>query len=154
MILVGGFAASRSLKAWLGKELQDTSTEYGYPIRLIECNRNYSPYVSGAHNFDDCLTLGSGTAVASGAVLRALNKENGPKRHVLSSYGLLRTEPYEPEVWDRYPEVRDAHRSSRPTYNPHEGLRYIKDTLHWVVKKVRELPALKEIDKTVALTNK
>lgn len=36
------------------------------------------------------------TAVASGAVLRALNKQQGPSRQAYSSFGFLRIEPYPP----------------------------------------------------------
>ena len=72
----------------------------------------------------------SETAVASGAVLRALNKENGPARTTLSSYGFLRIEPYEPEVLH-------AHRNGvRPYHDPLDGKKYVKNTVDWLVKKV------------------
>ena len=40
------------------------------------------------------------TAVASGAVLRALNKQQGPSRQSYSSFGFLRIEPYLPESFE------------------------------------------------------
>lgn len=70
----------------------------------------------------------SATAVASGAVLRALNKENGPRRFARSSYGLLRSEPY-----GDYPEQQ---KGVRPYYDPDDGLPYVWQTIKWVVKRV------------------
>jgi hypothetical protein len=66
------------------------------------------------------------TAVASGAVLRAVNKEQGPKRDARSSYGILRREPYE-----EFPE----HTGGSKYYDPHDGLPYI-NTVDWVLKLV------------------
>jgi hypothetical protein len=70
-----------------------------------------------------------GTAVAHGAVLRALRKEDGPARIVQSSYGFLRTEPHEPKVWE-------AHKGVRPWYDKVDGLTYVKNTIDWLIKKV------------------
>jgi hypothetical protein len=77
--------------------------------------------------------LRSGTAVAHGAVLRALRKEDGPARIVQSSYGFLRTEPHEPEVWE-------AHKNIRAWYDKVDGQMYVKDTIDWLIKKVRRIP--------------
>ncbi|OCL14979.1 hypothetical protein AOQ84DRAFT_307992 [Glonium stellatum] len=109
VILIGGFAASPSLKWFLEKELHKLSEAYGSEIRLL---RPETP----------------GTAVASGAILRALNKEDGPARFIRSSYGFLRTEPYEPEV-------TPAHVGVKPSYDHLDGNQYIRDTIDWVVKK-------------------
>jgi hypothetical protein len=76
--------------------------------------------------------LRSGTAVAHGAVLRALRKEDGPARIVQSSYGFLRTEPHEPEVWE-------AHKNIRAWYDKVDGQMYVKDTIDWLIKKVRRI---------------
>lgn len=65
-------------------------------------------------------------AVAHGAVLRALDKENGPTRFTESSYGFLRTEPYSKEI----------HPDMRPMIDPLDGERYIKHTIDWLIKKV------------------
>jgi hypothetical protein len=76
------------------------------------------------------IQYGSETAVASGAVLRALNRADGPTRVIQSSYGFLRNEPWAP---DRI----DAHRHSNPQRaDPNDGDRYVKNTIYWVVKKV------------------
>jgi hypothetical protein len=61
------------------------------------------------------------TAVASGAVLRALNLEQGPERTAISSYGFLRIEPYQPSV-----EGREGHLEATPTTDPFDGLPYVK----------------------------
>ncbi|KAH9217367.1 hypothetical protein DL95DRAFT_493634 [Leptodontidium sp. 2 PMI_412] len=45
------------------------------------------------------------TAIAASATIRALNLEHGPKRTALSSYGFLRTEPYEPDKVDGHLEA-------------------------------------------------
>ncbi|QGI88865.1 hypothetical protein CEK26_000080 [Fusarium fujikuroi] len=64
-------------------------------------------------------------AVASGAVLRALNKANGPERIARSSYGIMRSEPF---------ELYDEHKGLTPSYDNHDGMAYIKRTIDWVLK--------------------
>ncbi len=68
--------------------------------------------------------------MASGALLRAFNKENGPKRQARSSYGILRTEPF--RDWEEH-----KHRKIKPTYDAHDGMPYITNTIDWVLKLVR-----------------
>jgi hypothetical protein len=68
------------------------------------------------------------TAVASGAVLRTLNKENGPERFANSSYGFLRVEPWEPNV---YP----AHKRSKPFIDNLDDDYYVK-VINYFMKKV------------------
>ncbi|RKL08600.1 hypothetical protein BFJ68_g9394 [Fusarium oxysporum] len=72
-------------------------------------------------------------AVASGAVLRALDKANGPERIARSSYGILRTEPF-----GQYSE----HVGLRPSYDRHDGKPYIKDTIDWVLKLGDRVPSV------------
>ena len=67
------------------------------------------------------------TAVASGAVLRAVNKEQGPKRHARSSYGIRRKEPHM-----MFPEHKDAPKN----IDTHDGLPYVANTVDWVLKLV------------------
>lgn len=65
-----------------------------------------------------------------GAVLRALNKEDGPSRITRSSFGFLRTEPHEPNVFP-------AHKAPvRPTLDKLDGKKYVRNTIDWLVKKV------------------
>jgi len=67
------------------------------------------------------------TAVACGAVIRALRKEDGPARILESSYGFLRTEPY---------GTQEAHASQKPKTDKIDGLDYIDDTIEWIINKV------------------
>jgi hypothetical protein len=71
----------------------------------------------------------SETAVSSGAVLRALNKKDGPERISRSSYGFLCTEEHEPDVFP-------AHRGIRPFSEPLDGRKYLKYTIFWLIHKV------------------
>lgn len=73
-------------------------------------------------NVDD-----SETAVSLGAVLRTLEKGDGPERISKSSYGFLRTEPHEPEICH-------AHTEQRPTTDKLDGKKYIRNTIDWLVK--------------------
>jgi len=68
------------------------------------------------------------TAVSVGAVLRAHNLDKGPKRVLQSSYGFLRTEPYEPE---EYPE----HSNATPFTSEMDGDLYVQ-TIDYFIKKV------------------
>jgi hypothetical protein len=72
--------------------------------------------------------LTSATAVARGAVLRAFNKEGGPRRYARSSYGILRT-----EIWEAFPEHKKA---AKKSYDRHDGLPYVVRTVDWVLKLV------------------
>jgi hypothetical protein len=67
-------------------------------------------------------------AVASGAVLRALDKRNGPSRQARCSYGLLRLEPQDPE----------GRKGSMNAFTKDKWLR----TIYWVVQKVWALDTL------------
>ncbi|KAF4977312.1 hypothetical protein FZEAL_6135 [Fusarium zealandicum] len=113
VVLIGGFAASVSLKEYLKR-------------RLDHFNRGNSSRISMLDHGENVLN-----AVASGAVLRALNKEQGPQREARSSYGILRTEPYK-----EYPE----HEGLYPSYDPHDGQPYIMKTVEWVLKRGALVP--------------
>jgi hypothetical protein len=67
------------------------------------------------------------TAVACGAVIRALRKEDGPARILQTSYGFLRTEPY---------RAHEAHASQKPKRDKIDGLDYIDNTIEWMINKV------------------
>ena len=58
-------------------------------------------------------TLGSTTAVASGAVLRAANKENGPRRYARASFGVRCHEFFDPD--------EPAHSGVTPTEDADDG---------------------------------
>jgi hypothetical protein len=68
------------------------------------------------------------TAVVKGAIFRAWNKENGPHRFTLLSYGFGITEEYNPE-WKEHAEIR-------PTLDKVDGCYYVRNTIDWLVRKV------------------
>jgi hypothetical protein len=69
--------------------------------------------------------------VASGAVLRAFNKDKGPRRYARSSYGILRTEHYKD-----FPE----HEGVKPYHDRRDGQAYVAHTVDWVLKLVMMKP--------------
>jgi len=68
--------------------------------------------------------LQSVTAVSSGAVLWALNLENGPERKAYSSYGFLRTELYQPNLVPGY-------RQAKPIIDEFDDQPYVKVIDYW-----------------------
>ncbi|KAF5649978.1 Hsp70 chaperone protein [Fusarium sp. NRRL 52700] len=117
VVLIGGFGTSISLS----QRLQDFLEEYG---RGHNCRITLMEPQQGTSIIN---------AVASGAVLRALNKANGPERVARSSYGILRTEPFR-----QYPE----HAGLKPSYDRHDGMPYIKQTIDWVLKLGERVPSV------------
>ena len=73
------------------------------------------------------LLMNRSTAVARGAVLRALRKEEGPARVLQASYGFIRTEQYETQA---------EHVGQDPMTDKVDGKKYIDNTIDWVIKKV------------------
>jgi len=71
---------------------------------------------------------GPGVAVASGAVLRALDKRNGPERIIRCSYGIL--------LRDEYDDNLLGHREAQNKVEVDlDGKEYVNDTLLWLIKK-------------------
>ena len=110
VILIGGFGGSPSLRNHLENVLTTELNLLGQPIELIP-----SRYID--------------SAVARGAVLRALNKENGPTRISRTSYGVMRDDVFDPD--------NPIHRRLKWQRDPADGVAYIRDTLHWQISKVR-----------------
>ncbi|KAI2609234.1 hypothetical protein GGR54DRAFT_643547 [Hypoxylon sp. NC1633] len=106
VILVGGFAGSPSLQGYLERRLHALSSTLGLNVS----------FDAQEHNV---------TAVASGAVLRALNKNNGPERYVKSSYGIRRD-----ETAGSYRE----HGKAKTFRDPVDGLTYVR-TIDWKLKR-------------------
>ncbi|KAK4120042.1 hypothetical protein N657DRAFT_580665 [Parathielavia appendiculata] len=104
VLLIGGFAGSVSLQRYLSNHLKSICEEKKCPSSV--------------------------TAVARGAVLRALNKERGPRGYARSSYGILRT-----EIWKEFPE----HEEAKIAYDPHDGQPYAFNTIDWVLKLGQEV---------------
>jgi len=111
VFLSGGFAGSPSLVTMLRQVLEDYSKELGL--------------LSKIHLVEDAKT--SNAAVSSGAVLRALNKENGPRRFAQSSYGFLRREPFQPLVFK-------AHSHTRPKRDSIDGELYV-EVINYFMRK-------------------
>ncbi|KAL5355362.1 hypothetical protein BJX96DRAFT_48015 [Aspergillus floccosus] len=111
VILIGGFAASPALVHHLNHELEEYSKRVNRAIQL-----RLPP------NFP-------GTAVASGAVLCALKKEDAPARTIFSSYGVKISEVYD--------KTNQAHveQSEWCQKDPNDGQRCIRDTILWFVNK-------------------
>ncbi len=118
VIVIGGFGESPSLTNHLKKVLRRERNRLGQPIDL-ELSRHVQ------------------SAVARGAVLRALRKEDGPERFTRSSYGILRSE--------RYNEEDLKHRKFRVTRSPADGELYIMDTIFWVIEKVCWTPTVVQV---------
>lgn len=67
------------------------------------------------------------TAVASGAVLRTLNKQQGPTRKAYSSFGFLRIEPFSPDKIE-------GHRLTKPLRDEVDGEEYVTVIDYFMVK--------------------
>ena len=112
VILVGGFSASKSLETHIRKVLSKMRSFHGNQIELIAHKRFAT------------------SAVAQGAVLRALRKEHGPARFAISSYGFLCTEEHRPDLYPQHEKVR-------PTFDKIDGYEWVRNTISWVIQKVR-----------------
>ncbi|KAL4864781.1 hypothetical protein BDV12DRAFT_7624 [Aspergillus spectabilis] len=69
------------------------------------------------------------TAVSRGAVLRALNKENGPRRKLRLNLGVRVTEPWNPKFTGHNYYFK----------HPLNRKRYVENCLDWVIRKDREI---------------
>ncbi|KAH8194146.1 hypothetical protein TruAng_011693 [Truncatella angustata] len=74
------------------------------------------------------------SAVASGGILRSLNKDLGPARFIRSSFGLLRTEP-----WDDEKEEFKIAGLTKPQRSSTDGGYWVRDTIYWVLKHGSEV---------------
>ncbi|KAF2647604.1 hypothetical protein K491DRAFT_614350 [Lophiostoma macrostomum CBS 122681] len=112
VILTGGFGQSPALRSYLSQYLSEQKNFDRGGIKFT------TPDVS-------C------TAVARGAVLRAIRKANGPDRISQCSYGVLVDDPYDP---DRYA----AHKCARQTPDA-DGNDYVTATIEWLIQKGMKL---------------
>jgi hypothetical protein len=94
-------------------------------IRLIEDTNK--KWVHSILWNQSCLISERNAAVSSGAVLRALNKKNGPRRFAQSSYGFLRREPFQPLLFK-------AHSQTTPKIDKVDGERYV-DVINYFMRK-------------------
>ncbi|KAH8685484.1 hypothetical protein BGZ60DRAFT_365995 [Tricladium varicosporioides] len=120
VILIGGFGQSPSLRAHLRAVLASERNSLDQEIKFL------TPHVPS-------------TVVARGAVLRALDKDDGPDRITSCSYGFLRTEPWEPE---HIP----AHSKVKCHIDKTDGEKYVDNTINWLIQKYQKLPHHMEFD--------
>ncbi|KAL9071920.1 MAG: hypothetical protein Q9157_005286 [Trypethelium eluteriae] len=110
IVVVGGLGDSPALRARIEEVVACRANMVGGKISLIWPNEF------------------SKSTVARGAVLRSLNKANGPSRISRVSYGFLRAEPY-----NEWPEHVEA--GLVPSVDKVDGFKYVKDTILWVIQK-------------------
>ncbi|KAJ5491999.1 hypothetical protein LT330_009208 [Penicillium expansum] len=67
--------------------------------------------------------------VSGGAVYRAIDKSNGPRRIILANIGILQVEEQNRKLV--------AHRNIVPYFNPCDEKYYIDNCLNWIIKKGR-----------------
>ena len=111
VVVVGGFGESPALRARIEKVVACRTNMVGGKIGLIWPDKFPT------------------STVARGAVLRSLNKANGPLRISRASYGFLRTEPF--EDWPEHVEAGLV-----PSIDKVDGFKYVKNTIFWVIQKV------------------
>ncbi|GFF96078.1 hypothetical protein IFM47457_10691 [Aspergillus lentulus] len=106
ILLLGGFSGSPALKRCL-------NNTFGRDLKVIHLDQD----------------IDMTTAVSRGGVLRALNKENGPRRKLRLNLGVCLSEPYD----ERFPGHLAAH-----WFNNHlNKKKYVKDCMDWVIRKDR-----------------
>lgn len=131
VVLTGGFGGCPALKKRLEQNLQQLSTDNSHETRLITTNAK-----------------DSAVAVSRGAILRALNKEDGPARFLLMSFGILRHEPYdksfEGHVWARQNNVDSKSKL--------DGISYVDHCIEWLIVNVHILLLL--ADMAILLTHR
>lgn len=115
IVVVGGFGDSRCLQNYLVEHKDRLVKKLGSPLKL-----RFSPPNMSA------------TGVATGAILRSINKASGPSRIPCQSIGILRHIPCDYEN-DEY--TIDVLKQPKK-WSAQEGMDYITNTIRWVVKKV------------------
>ncbi|KAI9696318.1 MAG: hypothetical protein M1820_008160 [Bogoriella megaspora] len=116
VVVVGGFGESPALRERIEHVVASRANMVGGKIGLIWPDKFPT------------------STVARGAVLRSLNKENGPSRISRASYGFLRTEQYKnPE----YPKSSAAHVEAGvvPSIDKVDGFKYVRNTIYWLFQK-------------------
>jgi hypothetical protein len=114
VIMIGGFSVSGSLnecvQEWLGR--------HNLPV----------PITSGGTE--------AGIVVAKGAVLRALNKEHGPSRFVRSSFGIAQHIQYLNCQIAFKQGRRELYKVRHLAEDGLDGMKYVKNCIHWFIAKV------------------
>ncbi|KAF2678256.1 hypothetical protein K458DRAFT_317433 [Lentithecium fluviatile CBS 122367] len=110
VVLVGGYGDSPALKRLLKTKIEIMNHTLMTETRLIT-----TPPNTGA------------TGVATGAIMRALDKRFGPERVPRSSYGIMRHLEWDPDSDEDY-MCQPAEKSE------HDGEYEIRDTIEWLIK--------------------
>ncbi|KAF2020703.1 hypothetical protein BU24DRAFT_469468 [Aaosphaeria arxii CBS 175.79] len=124
VLIVGGFSDSVALRGFL-ESLKDRINDErsGQGLSLIEFI--LPQYNNLTHGFE------CATGVAKGALLRALDKENGPSRTIACSFGFLRHIPHESKLY-RLKDFREPIKQG--IMSLHDGEEYLADTITWAIK--------------------
>lgn len=115
IVVVGGFGDSRCLQSYLLEQKSRLVRKLGSSLRL-----RFSPANTSA------------TGVATGAILRSINKASGPSRKPCQSIGILRHIPCDDEYEEYTTKILDQPKK----WNAQEEVFYVMDTIRWIVKKV------------------
>jgi hypothetical protein len=119
IVVVGGFGDSPCLQDYLVEQKDRLVKKLRTPLKLRFSPRNMSA-----------------TGVATGAILRSVNKDNGPSRIPCQSIGVLRHIPCDHDDGQYSAEVL-----AQPTkWNTPEEMHYVMNTIRWVVKKACYMP--------------
>lgn len=84
------------------------------------------------------LTLPSVTAVSSGVVLRAANKDKGSTRRAQSSYGFLRREPQQKMLYK-------GHKRTQAEFDEMDGENYL-EVINYFMTKVGEVETSVDVE--------
>jgi hypothetical protein len=112
VVLVGGFGDSPTLKWYIRKTLDEYNNKHGTNIQL-----SVAPQNEGV------------IGVAAGSAIRLCDRSNGPARTPRMSIGIQRSIAQEDQT---DPDVQ----SQTAVANEFNRVKYIRNTLEWVVKKV------------------
>lgn len=122
-MLVGGFSQSPTLRNALKKYLDPK-------IALLYQPDGYEQIRTIYLLLSDLLIREAETLVSRGAVYRALDKMNGPRRKIMANIGILQHEHKN----HRFAGHRDA--GEFVTRSPVDNKLYVYDCVNWIIKKV------------------
>ncbi|KAF2116330.1 hypothetical protein BDV96DRAFT_645660 [Lophiotrema nucula] len=114
VVVVGGFSDSSALRFRLQEVVEKLNEDHGLQVWLV-----YGPEHGGE------------TGVAHGAIHRGNNKELGPKRIPVMSYGIVRHYWLRDSLGD--PEMTPLKKGSHEILG--DGRRWATDRIEWLIKK-------------------
>ncbi|KAK8102514.1 hypothetical protein PG984_015660 [Apiospora sp. TS-2023a] len=117
IIMLGGFSRSVSYQSFLQQRLKDYNEEHGAKIEILGIGKPIDP-----------------TAIAQGALLRALNQSSEPERALPSSYGVLRHIEDE-ELCVDYKLLPPKAKRGRSVYAYLDDRWWFRDRIVWFAQK-------------------